>query len=380
MTVRGCRAGSGKGKRPGNARWFFRLLFLPVLLPPVLFLPHSPATAGERAQVLEVIDGDTLLVRSDQDVRTIRLVGIDAPERGHPVRPKEFGSDEAAKYLSDLCEGKEVLLESDREDTDSYGRYLRYVFLPGPERRLLNLDLVRHGYARVLRPFPFSRREEFERAEEEARENGRGIWEDGGMAELRWLRKSEAAPVLVYPASGRKFAVVFGDRGKPGVEREELGNTIRRILALSAENAAPDFAGKAERAGFRPLSAAGAADASPAGRGEAREPAGNARPAGETVPWERAGSYVGREVTVEGKIVRTHRGENILFLNFHPNWKKYLSIVIFGKDLPGFPDDPETFYRNKVIRVRGTVTLHQDRPEIVVTSPAAITVVKDRAN
>ncbi|MGZ8430600.1 MAG: thermonuclease family protein [Candidatus Deferrimicrobiaceae bacterium] len=380
MTVRGRRAGSGKGSHPERAWWFFRLLFLPILLPPVLFLPPSPATAGERAHVLAVIDGDTILVGSDQDLRTIRLIGIDAPEKGHPARPKEFGSDESAKYLSDLCEGKEILLEPDGEDTDSYGRYLRYVFLPGPERRLLNLDLVRHGFARVLRPFPFSRREEFERAEEEARENDRGVWEDGGMAELRWLRKSEMAPVLVYPASGRKFAVVFGDRGKPGVEREELGNTIRRILGLSAENAAPDFAGKAERAGFRPLSAAGATDASPAGRREAREPAGNARPAGETVPWERARSYIGREVTVEGKIVRTYRGKNILFLNFHPNWKKYLSVVIFGKDLPGFPDNPETFYRNKALRVRGTVTLHKDRPEIVVTSPAAITVVGDTGN
>ena len=380
MMVRGHRAGSGKERRPERAWWFFRLLFLPILLPPVLLLPPSPATAGERAHVLEVIDGDTILVVSDQDLRTIRLIGIDAPEKGHPARPKEFGSDESAKYLSDLCEGKEILLEPDGEDTDSYGRYLRYVFLPGPERRLLNLDLVRHGFARVLRPFPFSRREEFERAEEEARENGRGIWEDGGLAEIRWLRKTEVAPVLVYPASGRKFAVVFGDRGKPGVEREELGNTIRRILGLSAENAAPDFAGKAERAGFRPLSAAGAADASPAGGGEAREPAGNARFAGEIVPWERARSYIGREVTVEGKIVRTHRGKNILFLNFHPNWKKYLSVVIFGKDLPGFPDNPETYYRNKALRVRGTVTLHKDRPEIVVTSPAAITVVGDTGN
>ena len=380
MKVRGHRAGRGKGRRPGGGWWFFRLLVLPVLLPPVLFLPPSPATAGERAHVLEVIDGDTLLVRSDQDVRTIRLIGIDAPERGHPARPQEFGSDESAKYLSDLCEGKEVLLEPDGEDKDSYGRYLRYVLLPGPERRLLNLDLVRRGYARVLRPFPFSRHEEFERAEQEARENGRGIWEDGGMAELRWLRKSEVEPVLVYPAGGRKFAVVFGDRGKPGVEREELGSTIRRILALSAENAAPDFARKAERAGFHPLSAAGAADASPADRGEAREPAGNARPAGEIVPWDRARSYIGREVTVEGKIVRTHRGKNILFLNFHPNWKKYLSVVIYGKDLPGFPDNPEIYYRNKVLRVRGTVTLHKDRPEIVVASPAAITVVGDRAD
>ena len=83
---------------------------------------------------------------------------------------------------------------------------------------------------------------------------------------------------------------------------------------------------------------------------------------------------------MEGKIVRTHRGKNILFLNFHPNWKKYLSVVIFGKDLPGFPDNPETYYRNKALRIRGTVTLTKDRLEIVVTSPEAITVVGDTGN
>src|SRR3972149_1124349 len=191
MTVRGRRAESGKGSRPGSAWWFFRLLFLPILLPPVLFLPPSPATAGERARVLEVIDGDTILVGSDQDLRTIRLIGIHAPEKWHPARPKEFGSDESAKYLADLCEGKEILLEPDGEDADSYGRYLRYVFLPGPERRLLNLDMVRHGFARVLRPFPFSPRRELERGEEEARENGRGAWGDGGEAGIRRLGDKE---------------------------------------------------------------------------------------------------------------------------------------------------------------------------------------------
>jgi endonuclease YncB( thermonuclease family) len=364
-------AGAGRGIRFGHA-WPLWLL-----LASGFFLVPFPAEAGERARVLEVFDGDTLLVRSGQDVRTVRLIGIDSPEMGHPARPREFWSVESAKYLSALCEGKEVLLEPDEEDTDSYGRYLRYVFLPAPDGRLANLELVRSGYARVLRIFPFSRREEFERAEEEARENGRGIWKDGGRAELSWLRESGAEPVLVYPASGKTFAVVYGDRGKPDVEREELGRTISRIVRVRAENAGPEYARKAEEAGFLPLTEAGSLPASPfppSGRGDAAETAG------EMVPWNQARAHVGREVTVEGKIVRTHRGKNILYLNFHPNWKKYLTVVIFGKDLPGFPDNPETFYRNKALRVRGTVTLHKDRPEIVVTSPAAITVVGDTGN
>src|SRR3972149_2377439 len=102
MTVRGRRAESGKGSRPGSAWWFFRLLFLPILLPPVLLLPPSPRIPGVRARVLDAIDWDTILVGSDQDLRTIRLICIDAPEKGHPARPKEFGSDESAKCLADL--------------------------------------------------------------------------------------------------------------------------------------------------------------------------------------------------------------------------------------------------------------------------------------
>ena len=371
MTGLGRIAGAGRGIRFGHA-WPLWLLLASGFFP-----TPFPADAGERAHVLEVFDGDTLLVRSGQDVRTVRLIGIDSPEMGHPARPREFLSVESAAYLSALCEGKEVLLEPDEEDTDPYGRYLRYVFLPAPDGRLANLELVRSGHARVLRIFPFSRRKEFERAEEEARENGRGIWKDGGRAELSWLRASGAEPVLVYPASGRTFAVVYGDRGKPDVEREELGRTISRIVRLRAENAGPEYARKAEEAGFRPLTESGSLPVPPFppfGRGDA------AATAGETVPWDQARAHVGREVTVEGKIVRTHRGKNILYLNFHPNWKKYLTVVIFGKDLPGFPDNPETFYRNKALRVRGTVTLHKDRPEIVVTSPAAITVVGDTGN
>jgi len=330
-------ARAGRGIRFGHA-WPLWLLLASGFFP-----APFPAEAGERARVLEVFDGDTLLVRAGQDVSTVRLIGIDSPEMGHPARPREFLSVESAAYLSALCEGKEVLLEPDEEDTDTYGRYLRYVFLPAPD----------------------------------------GIWKDVGRAELSWLRASGAEPVLVYPASGRTFAVVYGDRGNPDVEREELGRTISRIVRLRAENAGSEYARKAEEAGFRPLTESGSLSAPPfppSGRGEDREPAGNARPAGETVPWERARSYIGRDVTVEGKIVRTHRGKNILFLNFHPNWKKYLSVVIYGKDLPGFPDNPETFYRNKTLRVRGTVTLHKDRPEIVVTSPAAITDVGGTGN
>jgi hypothetical protein len=81
-------------------------------------------------------------------------------------------------------------------------------------------------------------------------------------------------------------------------------------------------------------------------------------------------------VVVEGKLVRTHRAENVLYLNFHPNWKKYVTVVILGRDLERFPKDAGTYYKGKTVRVRGEVALYKGRPEILVRSPDAITIVE----
>ncbi len=93
------------------------------------------------------------------------------------------------------------------------------------------------------------------------------------------------------------------------------------------------------------------------------------------VPWEEAHRHQGEEIVVEGTIVRTHRAEKVMYLNFHPNWKRYLTLVILVKDLPLFPADPEKAYLGKKVRVRGEVTLYKDRPEMVVRDPGNIRIV-----
>jgi DNA/RNA endonuclease YhcR with UshA esterase domain len=94
------------------------------------------------------------------------------------------------------------------------------------------------------------------------------------------------------------------------------------------------------------------------------------------IPWDEAHQHIGREIVVEGTVVRVHRGKKVLYLNFHPNWKKYLTLVVLGKDIRKFPKDAETFYKGKKVRVRGKVTLYNDRPEIVIRSPKAITILQ----
>ena len=340
------------------------------------FLAAPPPSGAETGVVEEVVDGDTLRVRTagSAEAVTVRLIGVDAPERSHPSLGKEFFSDESAAHLASLCRGKTVRMEKDIEETDKYDRLLRYVFLPPPDGRLLNEEMLRAGMARAYTRFPFSRKKAFLAAEAGARREGTGLWKDRGMAEARWLAGGNAAPVEVYPSGGRTFVLAHKGLAKAGVERADLPKEIEGILRLRGELTDSEFASKARDRGFRPIDPS---NAGPAGSESPGQRAHQAAPAirGTVIPWEDAHRHEGEEIVVEGTIVRTHRAEKVMYLNFHPNWKRYLTLVIHVKDLPLFPADPEKAYRGKKVRARGEVKLYKNHLEMVVRSPADITVV-----
>lgn len=98
-------------------------------------------------------------------------------------------------------------------------------------------------------------------------------------------------------------------------------------------------------------------------------PAPDARTA---VPWERAGEHVGRAVTVRGKVVRAHRGDKVVHLNFREEWQGTFQAVIFASAWCDFPAPPEELFLQREILVSGTVKEYRGAPEIVVDSPAQI--------
>jgi len=101
------------------------------------------------------------------------------------------------------------------------------------------------------------------------------------------------------------------------------------------------------------------------------------RSAGEDiVPWDLAGNYIGKHITVEGKIVRTHNSGKACFLNFHNNWTRYFSLVIFNNVFYRFPDKPEEFYRDKVVRVSGKIKMFRGRPEMVLNRRHQIEIIR----
>ncbi len=90
---------------------------------------------------------------------------------------------------------------------------------------------------------------------------------------------------------------------------------------------------------------------------------------------------VGSQVIVEGVVQRIGKDEasGIHFLNFSDSRGGFV-VVIFPKSLPAFEGtDFEAAYRNQLVRVEGRLSLYEDQPQIVVSSPAEISVV-DSAN
>ena len=127
------------------------------------------------ARVERVIDGDTIQVRFEGKSHTVRLIGVDTPETKHPTKAVQYFGQEASAFTKAALEGKTVMLQKDRtgDTVDRYGRWLRYVLLDGDN---FNARLIRDGYAHAYRRFPFSKRTEFIRLEEQARRRGIGLW------------------------------------------------------------------------------------------------------------------------------------------------------------------------------------------------------------
>jgi endonuclease YncB( thermonuclease family) len=94
-----------------------------------------------------------------------------------------------------------------------------------------------------------------------------------------------------------------------------------------------------------------------------------------SIPWDLAGNYIGKYMSVEGKIARTHNSGKACFLNFHNNWTRYFSLVIFDNVFHRFPEKPEEFYLDKFIRVRGKIKMFRGRPEIALNSPKQIEII-----
>jgi len=166
----------------------FAILFL--LISSYSFQPtevtdHQPTQAIpsqgalELFTVTEFIDGDTIRTSPGEEELTIRLIGIDTPETKDPNTPVQCFGEEATNHLRELLADKIFYLEPDltQADKDRYGRLLRYLILEDGTN--INLEMIRDGYAyEYTYQVPYKLQSEFIRAEQTARESGRGLWSE----------------------------------------------------------------------------------------------------------------------------------------------------------------------------------------------------------
>jgi micrococcal nuclease len=98
------------------------------------------------ATVIQVKDGDTVVARVDLGfhvdvVLTFRLLGINTPELHGTSAPAGLAAKE---WLVSQIENKRVQIETVRDTTEKYGRYLARIIVNGKD---VNQALVEAGHA-----------------------------------------------------------------------------------------------------------------------------------------------------------------------------------------------------------------------------------------
>ena len=134
-----------------------------------------PAAGSITAEVIRVVDGDTIRVDLDGVEEPVRYIGVDTPESAIPGEPVECFGEEASRFNAGLVEDQTVRLEFDSERRDRYGRLLAYAHVGDT---FVNAELIRQGFATTLTiPPNDSHAELFARFERAAGRDGRGLWE-----------------------------------------------------------------------------------------------------------------------------------------------------------------------------------------------------------
>lgn len=135
--------------------------------------------AARSVAVERVVDGDTLVVSGyGAKLEHVRLIGVDTPETVAPHKPVQCYGPEASAFTKHfLPRGTAVILRFDAgaPERDHFKRVLAYVWTNS--HVMLNLELVKRGYARAAYYKPHDDyRQLFKAAEDKAKAAHKGRW------------------------------------------------------------------------------------------------------------------------------------------------------------------------------------------------------------
>jgi micrococcal nuclease len=136
-----------------------------------------PPPPPGQAEVVRVVDGDTVVLQLRAGEESVRLIGVDTPETVKPDTPVQCFGPEASAHLHRLLpDGTRVRVARDVEARDHFGRLLLYLWRTEDDR-FVNLAILRGGYGRPLAIAPnLAHERQFAGAAAAARQAGRGLW------------------------------------------------------------------------------------------------------------------------------------------------------------------------------------------------------------
>lgn len=154
----------------------------------LLTLTHNAQEADSDASpapyvyypVTQIVDGDTIKIRIEGSVETLRLIGINTPETVDPRKPVECFGKQASDAAKSLLSGKRVRIEEDptQSTRDKYGRLLAYIWLE--DGLFFNEYMIQEGYAyEYTYDDPYKFQSQFKSDQKAAEAEKKGLWAPG---------------------------------------------------------------------------------------------------------------------------------------------------------------------------------------------------------
>jgi endonuclease YncB( thermonuclease family) len=142
-----------------------------ILLLAFLLTTQVAYAADLPGAVVRVVDGDTIILEVQGGRHTVRLAGIDAPEKNQPW------GEAATRELRRRVAGKFVVVVGQKRDR--WNRLIGVVRLAGQD---INLHMVDRGMAWHFKRYEAEQdpadREAYAAAEDAARDSRLGLWSD----------------------------------------------------------------------------------------------------------------------------------------------------------------------------------------------------------
>jgi micrococcal nuclease len=142
--------------------------------------PSRGQQSAPQAKVVKILDGTTVVVQLDSQPTTIRLIGLDAGERGPARGPDGRPDKTSSTFLNELLGDRSVTVEyeSGSPGVDRTSPTPAYLFRV-PDGLFVNREVIAKGLARVDTRRPFRHLEEFRTEETKASGSHLGIWAAG---------------------------------------------------------------------------------------------------------------------------------------------------------------------------------------------------------